>query len=793
MFVVGFDFGTKNCTIAVAQKGGVDVIANEVSNRLTPSMVGFGEKERYLGEPALTNQMRQIRNTITNIKRYIGREYKTALEELKKEMFSTFENEGNGYIGCQVQYLNESTEFSCEQILGMLFGKLKKTTEVFVNTKLRDVVISVPVFWNDYQRRAMIDAATIAGLHVLRLMNETTATALSFGIYKAFSETEPTNVLFVDVGDSGTSTAAVQYKKGQLKVLATTFNPNVGSRNFDETLVRYFAKEFQTKYKINVFENKKALLRLGVACEKVKKMLSSNSEVPISIDSLMDDIDVKGTINRDTFEGLIEKDIQDMIEPVRRVIEDSGISVDKFEQIAVTGGGTRSTSLQKKLVEFLGRELNKTINSEESVCRGCAIQCAMLSPLFRVLPFAVNDVATYPITVHYRSQSGVEQKLDLFNTKTPIPSPKPLRISFPVSTSEPFQITARSTYGDIETLQVDKVPTFTNKSSIKAKVWFDIHGIFHIEEVKLVEQILEAEQTEQKEEEQKPQEGTTPEQPKEGSTTSPKPEEAKKVKVQETTLEFVSKKIGLTKQEVQKYFEAECQMQAADLLAQETFDKKNALESYIYDMRTKLTASLKEYATTQEADQFMNKLNLAMDWLETEGDDQTKSVYQNKLDDLTSLGNPITKRSKDREDYPEKVQQLVELASFYKNEALTPSDKYEHIPKEDKEKIIAECDAATEWVNQLVQKDKSTPKTSPCPINASEVQTRKQSLESMSKVILNKPKPAPPKVETPPPQQSTEQKDDPMNNGDGSTNEDVKMDDSNVQPPKDSSNDVEMD
>ncbi|KAF2076744.1 hypothetical protein CYY_001933 [Polysphondylium violaceum] len=750
MFVVGFDFGNKNCTIAVAQKGGVDVISNEVSNRLTPTLVSFGEKERYLGEPALTNHLRNIRNTITNIKRYIGKEFndEQVQKELKSEMYS-FKELPNGTVGYDVNYLNEQHSFTSESVLGMLFGKLKRTTEAFVNTPVRDVVISVPVMWNDFQRRAVLDAGVIAGLNIVRLVNDTTATALSYGIYKEFSETEPTNVLFVDVGDASTSVSAVQFKKGQLKTLATSSDENVGSRLFEDSLVKHFAKEFQTKYKINVFENKKALIRLYVACEKVKKILSSNNEAPISIDSLMEDIDVKSMIDRATFEQLIENDLMLILEPIKKVLAATNMTPDQFQSIEITGGGTRSTSLQKKMIELLGRDLSKTINCEESVCRGCALQCAMLSPVFRVRPFLINDTASHPISVSFKSASS-SQNLEVFNVNSPIPSPKPLRISFPISKAEPFQITATSSFGVVSQITVDQVAAFTNKSSIKAKVYLDIHGIFHMEEVKLVEQIPEEE----------PKEAAPAETPapKEGETapvTSPKP--ADKVKVKETALQYTFSQKGMTREELKLAVEEELRMQSSDNLAVETAEKKNSLESYIYDMRNKLGSSLKEYVTAAESQQFMELLNKTMDWLDYEGEDQTKSVYTGKLDPLVAIGAPIEKRKRDREDYPHYVQELKNTANFYINEANSTDAKYEHISREEKEKIIQDANAAIEWVNSIVAKEQSVPKTEACSVKISDVISRKNALETSSKSILSKPKPKPVPV-TPPPAPAAETK-----------------------------------
>eukprot|EP01133_Synstelium_polycarpum_P011940 gene11940-13915_t len=740
MFVSGFDFGTKNSTIAVAQKGGVDVITNEVSNRLTPSLISFGDKERWIGEPAQTN-------------RFIGSNFadEHIQKELQAEAFNAYELP-NGQIGFNVNYLNEPASFSSEAILAMLLGKLKRTVEAHCKLPMREVVISVPGYWNEFQRRAILNAGTIAGLNITRIMNENTATALSYGIYKDLPEAEPIKVLFIDVGDSSTSVSAVSFKKGQLNVLANAYDAHTGGRNLDATLVNHFAAEFKKTYKIDIFENKKALIRTQVACEKLKKTLSSNNQALISIDSLMEDKDVKGMMDRKTFEELVSDDLDKVLNPLKQVLAAVNMTADQFTTIEITGGGTRSTSIQKRLTEFLGRELSKTINSEESVCRGCSLQCAMLSPVFKVRPFAINDIATYPINVTFKSAS-VSQNLAIFNLTSPIPSPKPLRISFPITKAEPFQMIVTSTYGTLQTITVALVPTFTNKSSIKAKVWLDIHGVFHMDEIKLVEQVPT-------------EEDTTSPAPAAAAATSPKEdvkmgeeaaaeEAAKKVKVRETSLSVDILIPGSTAAEIAKATEEEGRMQSQDLLATETADRKNALESYIYDMRSKITSSLAEYATKEESATLISMLTAAEDWLYGEGEDTMKSQYVAKYDEIAKIGNPIAKRRQDREDYPDAVVALREVASKYKNEAMSPEEKYEHISQEDKEKIIAEADSLVSWIENLVIKQESVPKTQPCIINIAEVNVKRMAYEQTSKMILNKPKPKPVPVATPAPETAT--------------------------------------
>jgi len=275
MSVVGFDFGNANCTIAVAQKGGIDVILNEVSSRQTPCMVSFGEKERYIGEPALSQYMRNIKNTIVNIKRILGRKWNEPelQEELKSLPFKAVQLENNE-VGVEVMYCFEKKVFTPVQIVAMILQKLKQITEKATEKGCCDVVISVPGFWTDFQRRALLDASKIAGLNCLRLLNESTASALGYGIYKTnLSETEPIHVMFVDMGHTATSVCIVEFLKGKLKILSSAYDPHLGGRNFDQVLVDHFVKEFKDKYKIDIRTNQKAMIRLEVACEKLKKSI----------------------------------------------------------------------------------------------------------------------------------------------------------------------------------------------------------------------------------------------------------------------------------------------------------------------------------------------------------------------------------------------------------------------------------------------------------------------------------------------------------------------------------------
>jgi heat shock protein 4 len=340
-------------------------------------MVSFGEKERYLGEAANAQYMRNIKNTVNSIKRLIGHKWgeKEVQEELKNLPFKTVELP-NHDVGVEVLYAGEVKRFSIVAIAAMLLQKLKLTAETSLSGRqCKDVVISVPGFWTDQQRRALLNAAQIANLNCLRLVNDNTATALSYGIYKTnLSETEPIYVLFLDMGHSSTSVSVVEFLKGKLKVLSSAYARNLGGRTFDNVLVNHFVHEFKEKFKIDIKTNARALLRLEAACEKLKKILNTNPEAPINIECIMEDKDVHGMMTKENFETLARPIALQVLEPVKQALADSGITAEKLFAVEIVGGASRLAVVKTVLGEFFKRDINQTLNAEEAVAKGCALQ-----------------------------------------------------------------------------------------------------------------------------------------------------------------------------------------------------------------------------------------------------------------------------------------------------------------------------------------------------------------------------------------------------------------------------------
>ncbi|KAF2285777.1 hypothetical protein GH714_007750 [Hevea brasiliensis] len=373
MSVVGFDIGNENCVIAAVKQRGIDVLLNDESKRETPSVVCFGEKQRFLGAAGAASAMMNPKSTIYQLKRLIGRSFTDpdVQNELKMLPFETSGGHDGGIL-IQLKYLGETHTFTPVQIMAMLFSHLKEITEKNLEMPVTDCVIGIPSYFTDLQRRAYLSAAEIAGLKSLRLMHDCTATALSYGIYKTdFPNAGPTYVAFV-------------------------------------TLVTVICK-------------------LRAACEKLKKVLSANAEAPLNIECLMDEKDVKGFIKREEFERLASGLLERISVPCKKALADAGIPVGKIHSIELVGSGSRIPASTKLLASLFGREPSRTLNASECVARGCALQCAMLSPVFRVREYEVQD--SLPFSIGFLSDKGpigTGSNGILFPKGQPIPSIKVL-------------------------------------------------------------------------------------------------------------------------------------------------------------------------------------------------------------------------------------------------------------------------------------------------------------------------------------------------------------------------------
>lgn len=649
MSVVGVDFGTLNTVIAVARNRGVDVITNEVSNRATPSLVGFGPKSRYLGEPAKTQEISNLKNTVGSLKRLLGRTLNDPDVQIEQEFISAPLVDINGQVGAEVNYMGQKEKFTGIQLTAMFLSKIRATAAAELKLPVADLVLSVPAWFTDIQRRALLDSAEIAGLKVLRLINDTTAAALGYGITKLdlpAADEKPRRVAFVDVGYSSYTCSIVEFKKGELAVKSTAFDRHFGGRNFDKAIVDHLQKEFHGKYKIDIFSNPKALCRVFAAAEKCKKILSANQQAPVNIESLMNDIDVRAMITRQEFEAMVEPLLSRAHAVLEQALADSKLTKEDIDIVEVVGGGSRVPAIKERIQNFFGKNLSFTLNQDEAISRGCAFSCAILSPVFKVRDFAVQDSINYPIEFAWEKDADIpdeDTSLIVFNKGNVLPSTKILTFY----RKQAFDLEAR--YAIPDGLP-GKVPAFIGRFSVKGvkatggpedfmicklKARVNIHGVLNVESGYYVE---DQEVEEEVKEEGEKKEGDAME-----TDDKPKTRKVKK-QVRKGDLPIVSATQSLEASAKAQLFEKENSMMMEDKLVADTEEKKNELETYIYDLRNKLDDQYSDFASEEEKTNIKAKLEATEDWLYDEGDDATKAVYIAKMDEIRALAGPVVQR-----------------------------------------------------------------------------------------------------------------------------------------------------
>ncbi|KAG6865525.1 hypothetical protein C0991_001847 [Blastosporella zonata] len=759
MAVVGIDFGSLHSLIGVARHRGIDIITNEVSNRTTPSLVAFGPKQRSIGESAKTQETSNFRNTIGSLKRLIGRTLSdTEVQEVEKKFINATLVDVNGTVGVEVNYLGEKQRFSATQLVGMYLTKLRDIAAAELKTGVQDVVIAVPGWFTDVQRRALLDAASIAGLTALRLINDTTAVALGYGITKSdLPEPEnPRHVAFVDVGHSSLSVAIVAFSKGQLTVKSTAYDRNLGGRDIDFALVKHFAEEFKTKYKIDVLSNPKAVFRLTAGCEKLKKVLSANAESPLNVENIMVDVDAVSHLSRDQLEELIAEVLDRIPAPLQQALEDSGLTVEELDAIELVGGTTRIPAVRNRISSvFPGKTLSTTLNQDEAVARGATFSCAQLSPVFRVRDFSIHDITPYPIKLQWTPEpdSTEEDKEILVYPKgNPIPSSKVLTFF----RKETFDLEA--VYAEpsliptginpwISKFTAKQVPSDAGEAAtVKVKARLNLHGILSF-------QAAYVDEIEEKEE--------SPAAMDVDSAEPAAPPKKKKI-VKKKEIPFVASSSSLDKSIVESLKEQENNMYAADKLVMDTEDRKNALEEYVYDTRGKLDDRYAPFVQATEKQKLLVSLQEAEDWLYTEeGEEATKSAYVSRLDALKVLGDPITFRYKESEERAKATAQLRETLNNYMSQATSSDEKLAHIDEKDKQSVVEKVATVQKWLEDQSVRQSERPKNVDPILTSAEIGKKRDEVIYFATPILTKPKPKPivpsgtetPKEEAPAPEE----------------------------------------
>uniref|UniRef100_A0A8B9V4T4 Heat shock protein 105 kDa n=1 Tax=Anas zonorhyncha TaxID=75864 RepID=A0A8B9V4T4_9AVES len=794
MAVVGFDLGFQSCYIAVARAGGIETVANEFSDRCTPSVVSFGSKNRAIGVSAKNQQITHAHNTVSNFKRFHGRAFNDPFVQKEKEKLSyDLVPMKNGGVGVKVMYMDEEHIFSVEQISAMLLTKLKETAESNLKKPVTDCVISVPSFFTDAERRSVLDAAQIVGLNCLRLMNDMTAVALNYGIYKQdlpAPEEKPRIVVFVDMGHSAFQVSACAFNKSKLKVLGTAFDPFLGGRNFDAKLVDYFCAEIKTKYKLDPKLKVRALLRLYQECEKLKKLMSSNStDIPLNIECFMNDTDVSGKMNRSQFEELCADLLQRIEMPLLSLMEQTQLKVEDVTAVEIVGGATRIPAVKERIAKFFGKDVSTTLNADEAIARGCALQCAILSPAFKVREFSVTDATPFPISLLWNTEAeDTEGVHEVFSRNHAAPFSKVLTFyrkgpfELEAFYSDPIGVPYPETKIGRYVIQNVAAQKDGEKSKVKVKVRVNTHGIFSVSTASMVEPVKSEDsedvgvETEVETQDQRPAENSNDTNEKKGD----QPPEAKKpkIKVKNVELPIEANLVWqLGKDLLNMYIETEGKMIMQDKLEKERNDAKNAVEEYVYEFRDKLSGPYEKFVCEKDLQSFSALLTETEGWLYEEGEDEAKQVYVDKLEDLKKLGTPIEMRYQEAEERPKVLEELGHRLQYYATiagEFRNKDEKYIHIDEMEMMKVEKCVSEVVEWMNNAVSAQAKKSLDQDPAVRSSEIKAKLQELNNVCEPIVTQPKP---KVDSP-------KEENPLNERSDYKTEDMGEDDKNSEMPQ---------
>lgn len=810
MSVVGLDFGTQNAVIAAAGRGGVDVILNGNSNRLNPCMVCF-DQSRSIGEQASATATSNYKNTIRSMKRLIGLTFDDpkATAEMERAPFTCVPIPHVGSspsIGVKVNFNSEQKTIAIEAVAGMMVKHMgdivaeksaasgtmdsSKNTPDIKSYFPGDWVISVPSYYTDAQKRAFLAGCEISGVSVQRLMTETTATALAYGIFKDIrkefaNKDKPTHVMFIDLGATSYSVSIAAFEPGKLTVKSSQFDADLGGREFDWKIATWFAEKFEEKFKGKLsakpMSKPKVALKLLAAAEKAKKTLSpfGVKEVRIQLECIMDDLDFGISLKSTEYEEMCKPLLDRLAAPVERALEEAKLTSKDLSSIEIVGGGTRVGCVKRTLATILGLDakatnngLSTTMNADEAVARGAALQSAILSPRFKVLPYEIIEYQPFPIKIAWDAEEGEGVEVEGQVEGNPMPTNSVVMFergsNFPcvrrVTLRRKGDFNVFATYDesalgykfsetssrDIATLKI-KSPAGT-ENKVRVNVKLDINGCITLSSAQLVEEIVEEETEGDKE--------------KEMDTSEGEKKEEKKKKIKKTNLEFsIFKPMELTQEEFNNAIEAEAKMANIDRMVKETADARNELESYIYDMRDRIISenSLKPYCKNEEASQFSSLLEKLENWLYEDGFDAVKAVYAEKLAELKKFGDPIEYRKKESDARPNAIANLQRTLEHYKSwlNASVSDEKFAHITDEERTKGHKKCDEASSWMYEMLDKQGGLSVQDDPAFSVSQVNAMIKEVSYVVNPIMNKPKPKPKPTPQPPAEEKKEKAETP--------------------------------